>query len=235
MNTEPIFSDTGEALAIIPEAPIRFGRPERQGPRENADRAEWAADLEERKARATDQLAKRIEKPELTAEYFKEATANVLTDLETSVNAYQASGGINLPLIQARETVQRLTAELNAAKQVLEREEQKGSLIDRLRQGIQYAEKSLSGLIGSFSALVVDQLILERFGRKVAYGNLGSDTKRELRYHVRVDSLNQYLPHVSAGVRDNDDEEKLFRRANDVANKLDAFKEHVDQEARQGQ
>jgi hypothetical protein len=231
MSTEPTLSDTGEPLAIIPEVPIRFGRPERQGPAENADRAEWKADLDERKARTANQLAKRIEKPELTADYFKEETANVLADLETSVNAYQASDGINLPLIQARETVQRLTAELNAAKAVLEAEEQKGSLLDRLRQGIQYAEKSLSGLIGSFSALVVDQLIVERFGRKVTYGSLGPDTKRELRYHVRVDSLNQYLPHVSAGVRDNDDEEKLFRRANDVANKLDAFKSHVEQEA----
>jgi hypothetical protein len=139
--------------------PDEFKPVRRQGQRENADREEWKADQEQRKARTATQLAK------------------------------------------------------------------------RLRKGVQNAEKSLSGLIGSFSALVVEQLIAERFGRKVVYGNLGADTKRELRYHVRVASLSEYLPHVSAGVRDNDDEEKLFKRANDVANKLDDFKQHVEQEA----
>lgn len=189
------------------------------------------ADQEQRKARTTTQLAKRIEKPELTVEYFKEETANLLAGLESTINSYQASEGINLPLVEARDRVQRLTVELNAAKAVLEAEEQKGSLLDRLRKGVQNAKKSLSGLVGSFSALVVEQLVVERFGRKVAYVNLGADTKRELRYHIRVASLSEYLPHVSAGVRDNDGEEKLFKRANDVANKLDAFKQHVEQEA----
>jgi hypothetical protein len=128
MSETPTLSDIGEATAIIREAPIRFGLPQRQEQRENGDRAAWKADLEERKERSANQVAKRIEKPELTVE-------------------------------------------LNAAEAVLEAEEQKGSLLDRLRKGVQNAEKSLSGLVGSFSALVVEQLVVERFGRKVAYGN----------------------------------------------------------------
>jgi hypothetical protein len=103
MSTEPTFQTEPTAPVVQPffrgrPAPAdggTVGQPSvrtRQGSeslpdhrgyeQSEADKREWerGRELEERKARTADQLAKRIEKPELTAEYFKEETANVLAE-----------------------------------------------------------------------------------------------------------------------------------------------------------
>jgi hypothetical protein len=232
MNAEQNFNDTGEALAIIPEAPIRFGRPERQGPRENEDRAAWKADLEERKARTADQLAKRIEKPELTAEYFKAQIEELTANLENTVETYQASEGtVNYDLVNARERVAKLTAELEEAKRVLASEEQKGTLLDRFRAGVNMIESTLTGIVGRFSEFVANRIIVDRLGRVVPPERLSESLKSEIRQHVRIHDLLQFYPARSAGVRDNDGAESLINRANIAFAKLQAFKQHIEQEA----
>jgi hypothetical protein len=134
MTNEPTLSDTGEPTAIIPEAAMKWGRPQRQGQKENADREAWLNDLEERKARSANQLAKRIEKPEvnLVAEID-----GALNTLEVSAQDFENSyGKPNQPLINARIEAERLRRELAVAEARLADLESHGDSVQRLSTAV---------------------------------------------------------------------------------------------------
>jgi hypothetical protein len=252
MSTEPTFQTEPEAPVVQPfrgrptsadggtvERPTISTRqgtpslPDHRGHEQSeTDKQEWKRDLDERKARTADQLAKRIEKPELTAEYFKAQVEELTANLENTVETYQASEGQpNISLISARERVSTLRAQLAEAERVLASEEQKGTLLDRFRAGVNIIESTLTGIVGRFSEFVANQIIVDRLGRVVPPERLGDSLKSEIRQHVRIHDLLQFYPARSAGVRDNDGAESLINRANIAFAKLQAFKQHIEREA----
>jgi hypothetical protein len=128
------------------------------------NKREWEEDNQNRIARSALKV-RRIERPELTVEQFKGDIDNLLAETEKAVETYNESDGKpNLPLIEARERVARLTAELAAAKATLADEEAKGSILDRFRTAITYVENRLVGLVGNFGEYVRREIITERLG-----------------------------------------------------------------------
>jgi hypothetical protein len=236
METESVItninSPENEPIAVIPT--IGYARDlsreaAQPGVRRLADYDAWQADMAERRARAEEHEAKRRSaiKPKATAEDLQQQLGEAVSQLENGVDAHQATNGVNLPLIQARENYQIALAAFNEAKSVLDAEEAKGSLLDRLRNYVVQAERSLSALVSSYGELVTDQILSERFGQRVPREALSPGTKREIRYHVRIEKLREFFPKPSNALRDTDDEAQLIRRANDAHEKLEAVKQHI--------
>jgi hypothetical protein len=121
-----------------------MGRPQRQGQKENVESEGWLKDLEDRKARSANQLAKRIEKPEvdLVAEID-----GALNTLEASAEDFENSyGKPNQQPIDARIDAERLRRELAKAGTRLAELETKGDSVQRLSTAVTFAEAQLQGL-----------------------------------------------------------------------------------------
>jgi hypothetical protein len=252
MTNEPSFNDTHEPTTIIPQVgrgftrgsevvvndAIGFAPSDRRedltNPNREQDRRAWQEDNRRRIARAALKV-RRIERPKLTGEQYQTDIDSLLAETEKAVETYNdAEGKPNLPLIEARDRVARLTAELAEAKAILADEDAKGSILDRFRTAITHVENRLLGLVGSFGEYVRKQLIIERLGHVPPAERISPALKAEVRQHVRIARLDAYLPKpigaAFADRVDRSDADLLFKRANDVANKLDAFKQHVAEE-----
>lgn len=207
-----------------------------QNPHQEQHRKAWEEDTQQRIARTASRV-RRIERPELTVEQFQTEIGSLSVQTERAVETYNESEGKpNLPLIEARDRVARPTAELAEAKAVLVDEEAKGSILDRFRTAITHVENRVRGLVGNFGEHVRKQLIIDRLGHVPPAERISAGLKAEVRQHVRIAELDRYLPkplgEAFADRIDRSDADLLFKRANDVANKLDAFKQHIEQEAR---
>jgi hypothetical protein len=225
MNAEPTLPDTGEPLAIIPEAPIHFGRPERQGPRENADRAEWNRDLEERKARATDQLAKRIEP--VAVDMVAEIDG-ALSTLELAAQDFEGPNGYgkpNLPLIQERANVERLRRELAESEARLADLELRGDSVQRLSTSVSFAESQLQGLVFTAQSEAVKALARKHYAWDVPINKISREMHQEFALHASVISLKQFA--VPRHPVNSTDVEQLRERLQLVGSKLAELREHL--------
>jgi hypothetical protein len=74
---------------------------------------------------------------------------------------------------------------------------------------------------------VSNQIIEDRFGRKVAFEYLSPETKRELREYGRMVKLAEFRLPRHDGLTDNDGEEQLIARANKAHETLAKFAEYV--------
>jgi chromosome segregation ATPase len=162
MTKEQSFNETAEPTAIIPEAAMKWGRPQRQGQKENADREAWLNDLEGRKARSANQLAKRIEKPEVD---LVTEIDGALNTLEVSAQDFESSyGKPNQPLIDARIDAERLRRELAEAEARLTELETKGDSVQRLSTAVAFAEAQLQGLQATAETEAVKALAHSHYG-----------------------------------------------------------------------
>jgi hypothetical protein len=169
-------------------------------------------------------LVRQTEIPEID---FASETAQALETLETAVVEYQGrEGQPNRPLIEAKQAVALLEAQLTEARAKLKELESKGTWLDHFNSAVYAAERRVEGLVGHYERLVIDQLIHLRYGQQIGFAKLGSEAKADLRMHVRVTNLRQF--HL--GGRDNFERitpEYLLQRAERAGKALDALRRHI--------
>jgi hypothetical protein len=155
---------------------------------------------------------------------FQEQLRVATHALQSAVETYlEKKGTPNLPLIDARNEVTRLTAELEAAKIKLASIEAKGTHLDQLNAAVIASERSVTFVIDRFSRYVTEDLMFSKFGRLVAFQALSPASKDEIKFHARL--------HDLLGFRvfgDNrTDEASVLRRADAVYEKLESLASHI--------
>jgi hypothetical protein len=129
----------------------------------------------------------------------------------------------NVELVESRNEVFRLRAELSKAEEHLKTVEARGTFLDQFANAVTRAENTALGLVNSFTRLVTNQLLENRFGQVVHVGSVSKETRREMLLHVRLSALKKF--HISRDERN--DQENLYRRAEAVFGKLTDLKEHI--------
>ena len=169
-------------------------------------------------------VRKQTEIPEID---FEAEAETALNKLEDAVDVYQSNEDKpNMELLNARAEVNRLLTELTAAQAKLALEEQKGSFLDRLNASVLVAESRIESLRNHHERLVTDQILKQRFGQSVPVHAIGSDTKRELRLHVRITSLQKFrIPGRT--LHEQITPEYVYARAEKAAATLDALQRHI--------
>jgi hypothetical protein len=163
-----------------------------------------------------------------------------LEALENSVIDYQQNkdGRPNVPLIEARNRVVLLQAELDSAIKELQAEEAKGSWIDQLDAEIRKAETALLHLTNDYSTKVSDDLVRGLIGKSNEFKTAPSEIKAIVRHHDRLHVLRKFnlagrepLPQRLGPdgriVTDKPSLEFLYDRAEQVAKKLDELRSHI--------
>jgi hypothetical protein len=125
--------------------------------------------------------------------------------------------------VESRNEVFRLRAELSKAEEHLKTVEARGTFLDQFANAVTRAENTALGLVNSFTRLVTNQLLENRFGQVVHVGSVSKETRREMLLHVRLSALKKF--HISRDERN--DQENLYRRAEAVFGKLTDLKEHI--------
>src|SRR5258708_26258388 len=107
------------------------------------------------------------EKPrELPQIDFQAEAATAISNIETASIAYESNAGkVNQPLVDARNSVVLLTAQLAEARNHLAAIEAKGSWLDKFNNAVLDAERMVAVLVGQFERGVVSQLLGPRFGQ----------------------------------------------------------------------
>jgi hypothetical protein len=124
---------------------------------------------------------RRSELPEIN---FDAEASGALECLEDAVVEYQGrEGTVNQPLIDARQAVALLQAQLDEALAQLKEVEARGSWLDHFDVAVYAAERSVEALLRNYERKVTDEWIKARFGQAVNPAALDPDTKRELRLH----------------------------------------------------
>jgi hypothetical protein len=175
-------------------------------------------------------LVRQAEIPEID---FAAETSTALETLETAVVEYQGrEGQPNLPLIEARQAVFLLEAQLTEACPKLKELESKGTWLDHFNTAVYAAEGRVEGLVNHYSKVVIDELIHLRYGQRLNFASLGSEAKRDLRLHVRITNLRRFY----IGRRDNVEQitpEYLYQRAEKAATTLDAPRRYIAQDKKE--
>jgi hypothetical protein len=73
---------------------------------------------------------------------------------------------------------------------------------------------------------VTDELLKERFGQSVNIAALSKDTKKELRFHIRITNLQKFYI-ARRGDYDQITSEYLYARAEKAAVTLDALRTYI--------
>jgi hypothetical protein len=171
-----------------------------------------------------------VRQTEISEIDFAAEISSAISSLETAVIEYQGQEGtVNQPLVDARQRVVLLEAQLDEARKSLAVLESKGSFLDQLNQAVNQAERRVEALLNHYTRVVTDELIQIRYGQKVNFAALGSEAKRELRMHVRLTDLKQF--YISRrGDFDQVTPEYLYARAEKAATTLDALRQHIEQD-----
>jgi hypothetical protein len=155
---------------------------------------------------------------------FQEQLRVATHGLQSAVETYlEKKDTPNLPLIEARNEVTRLTAELEAAKIKLASIEAKGTHLDQLSAAVVTAERSVTFVIDRFSRYVTEDLMFSKFGRVVSLHALSPASKDEIKFHARLHDLLGF--RVFSDHRT--DETSVLRRADAVYEKLESLASHI--------
>jgi hypothetical protein len=120
-----------------------------------------------------------VRQAEIPALDFAAETSTAIDALETAVIEYQSrEGTVNRPLVDARQRVVLLEAELTEARKSLAVLESKGSWIDHFNSAVHQAERRFENLLRSYESQVIDDLIQIRYGQRVNVMSLGPEAKR---------------------------------------------------------
>src|SRR3979411_1271291 len=171
-----------------------------------------------------------VRQTEMSEIDFAAETLAAISNLEDAVLEYQSKDGQpNIELINSRQAVVLLQAQLEEARKSLAALESKGSFLDQLNQAVLLSERRVEGLVNHYSKVVTDELMQIRYGQKVNFAALGSEATRDLRMHVRLTDLKQF--HISGrGNFDQVTPEYLYARAEKAATTLDALRQHIEQD-----
>jgi hypothetical protein len=168
-------------------------------------------------------LVRQTELPKID---FDAEASTALDTLESALVDYQGrEGTVNQPLIDARQAVVLLEAQLDEARKSLAVLESKGSFLDQLNQAVYQAERQFENLLRSYESQVIDELIQIRYDHKVSVAALGPEAKRDLRMHAKLTRLKQFfIPR--RGDYDVITPEYLYARADKAGTTL-ALKQYI--------
>jgi hypothetical protein len=203
---------------------------------ENAERARRAAEAAVRR-RELEQVKAAASQP---VDHVSELSG-ALSNLEDAVIDYRNNkeGKPNMPLINARQKVVTLQAQLDEAMKELRAEEAKGTWIDQLSGQIAEAEIALRLLAQSYSDRVMDQIVKQLCGESLTYKTASKEVQAIVWDHERTLGLRKFtLPSRPEPVRRQDPQtgrlindgyslEYLYKRADEVASKLNALRAHI--------
>jgi hypothetical protein len=202
--------------------PDEFKPPQRQGQRENADRAAWEKDLEERRNRPLP-----VRPQPTTVDVVTELDAE-LAKLETAAQVFERDfGKPNEPLLAAKQLVADLEAKLATAKQELAVIEAKGDSVSRLRTAIQWAESALLGLHGASAQEIIDSLVAERLGPGVPAERVPPHLRDEFKLNSRVRGLQALRPMRSIVSQAQISKEELLKALDIAGESLIAIRNYV--------
>jgi hypothetical protein len=228
-DTEQNFNDTGEPTTIIPDTAMKWGSAQRQGQRENSDRQAWLNDLEQRKERAV----KKLETNKIEPKTFDVSQVDdALNALELAAQDFEGPNGFgkpNLPLIQERETRDRLKTELADSEARLVELEAKGDSVQRLSTAVAFAEAQLQGLLGTAETEAIKALAQAHYGWDIPLGKVSSDMRKEFALHVSVVSLRQFALPRHHGI--STDVAALKERLQAVGTRLVELRDHLTEAA----
>ena len=164
--------------------------------------------------------------PELPIIDFQVEASTAISNIETASIDYEANDGkVNQPLLDARNAVFLLTAQLTEARNHLAAIEAKGTWLDKFNNSVLDAERTVAVLIRQYERLVTNQLVETRFGQIVT---VPREVLKELRFHARVTNLKRF--HIAAGydVHEQVTPERLFARAEKAAKTLEELKIYIE-------
>lgn len=197
------------------------------------DHADWMKDMEHRKQRSAE-LAEKRRQHEANAK----REVDVVSELDSALEALE-NGALdfdnshlkpNLPLIEARNEVERLRSELAAAEDRLEEIEARGDSVQRLQTSVAYAEAALNGLLSTAEEQALSKLIVDRFGWDAPRHKIQRETLRELALDISVQSLREFVIQPQRGT--TNDITALQQRLDVVGRQLVALREHLAQDQR---
>ncbi len=149
-----------------------------------------------------------------------------LVNLEAGATDFEQSyGKPNLPLIEARNEVERLRSELSAAEARLAEIEARGDSVTRLFRYVAYAEAALNGLLSAAEEKAIRKLVTAKFGWEAPIHKVTRETLKELALDISVQSLRQFAiqPHREK----TSDVAVLQQRLEAVGNKLADLRQHI--------
>jgi hypothetical protein len=174
---------------------------------------------------------------------------SALANLENAVIDYRDNkdGQVNWLLVNARQKVVLLQAQVDEAMKELQVEESKGSWIDQLDREIATSESAFQKLVDQYSDRVMDQIVKKLCGESRTYKTASKEVQAIVRDHERTLALRRFtLPSRPEPVRRQDPQsgrmvtdgyslEYLYKRAEAVAQKLAALRSHVEAEEESAQ
>jgi hypothetical protein len=157
------------------------------------DREEYFADLEARKQRAAESLARRpAHAPKDPSETRVELSAidDVLNSLhDADVDFQETHGKPNQPLIDETIENNRLRQLLAESDARLATIKAKGDSVQRLRDAIGRAENRLQSLLSKAETEEIARLAAEHYGWNIPWKRISEENKRDFRNHASVIAL----------------------------------------------
>lgn len=228
-HIENISQSINEPTQVIPGFAITtFQKPVVDGSGRTAEYDAWQKDLEERR-RKGEQFAEKRRQQQQNAKKDVDVVAeldNALSALEAGAQEFEQTHlKPNLPLIEARNEVERLRSELATAEALAHEIESRGDSVTRLQSAVLFAEGSLNGLISTAEQQIMRELVSARFGWEIPMQKVNRERIRELALDVRIQSLREFAiqQHRNAST----DVAALQKRMEEVGTKLAELRDHL--------
>jgi hypothetical protein len=131
-----------------------------------------------------------------------------------------------IALIDARQEVNRIQAELNAAENRSKLLEQAGSAADKYNGAVSRIEGQFQKVVDLYTQQVQSEVIKQWFGgAAVPLQKLSPDRRSDLKLHARIEALRQftYVSQYRAGAS----QVEIEKRVNTVGEKFQSLAAHI--------
>jgi hypothetical protein len=130
-----------------------------------------------------------------------------------------------IALIDARQELNRIHAELNAAEKRLQLLEQAGSAADKYNGAVSRVESQFQKVVELYTQQVQSEVIEKWFGGKVPLQKLSPDRRSDLKLHARIEALRQFT--YPSQYRAGASQAEIEKRVNTVGEKFQALAAHI--------
>jgi hypothetical protein len=128
---------------------------------------------------------------------FQARIDSELAALNQAVEAYNNDNGkTEQAIVDAKRSVSRIMAELNAAQQRLKDLENAGSALDKYNAALEKTEGQFTKIAGLYVEQVQSEIICGWFQRDVDIRSISNERKNDLKLHKRIADLQgfKYVP-----------------------------------------
>jgi predicted RNase H-like nuclease (RuvC/YqgF family) len=223
-----------EPEAVIPQIGARgFHKVAEDNSGRTSDHAAWLQDMADRQKRTQELEAKRQANKPQEPKVDVSTIDEVLSALEAAADEFEGPNGYgkpNLPLIGARNEVERLKFELSAAETKLAEIESRGDSVQRLTDAVRSAESQLQQLVSRAESEEILRLAHAHYGWQIPWEKVASEMKRDFRNHASVMAFKLfYVPRSFVNPGQTPSVESLQQQLQLVGEKLTELREHLGQ------